>query len=353
MGASHIAFPFNLCIALLLCNIIAAASAHLRAAARNQRRYALGGGCQFVAHRPDDSEAVLAAEGPQVLFRKGEVVVVEDKPMRYLVSLAEDGTCNEQAEQRCEVVSGNKTSAGSCETALCKPEGNGDSLLSYLRSMAGALVARPPPARSLVLGLGSGALASWLGRAFPDGSVDAVDLNADVIAAAQCFGVQSSSQVNVVQSEGRAFLRDAGAFAYDAIFLDAFDAAGLLPPCLATSEFFALVAQKLAPDQGVLAVNLGARDDAGPVLAAIRKAFIHVAVGHAPLLTNHLVLASQTPLTLPSEDTGAAEVLAPDSVAANVTRWARQAGYKASQPSTQDAPRTDAGEGCAAASPAA
>lgn len=338
------------------------ASVHLRASAsvtatlaRSEAQgYSYGGACQFVAHRPDDSEAVLSAGEPHLLLKRGEVAVVEDKPMRYLVSLAEDGTCNEQAEQLCRSSSGSNTAnatASSCEDAPCTPEGNGDTLLSYLRSMAGgALASRPPPSRSAVIGLGSGALASWLGQAFPDGSVDAVDLSADVISAARCFGLHPSAQLQIIESEGRHFLSNAQAFAYDAIFLDAFDAGGSLPGCLATAEFFQMIAQKLSPDQGVLAVNLGARDDPGPVLAAIQKAFMHVAVGRAPLLTNHLVLASQTELTVPSGEAGATEVLSPGSVAANLTRWARQGSYQKSVAQTGGLPemiRTDAIEGCA------
>lgn len=318
-------------------------------------RYVSEGACQFVAHRPDDSEMVLSAGGPQVLFQKGEVVVVEKKPLRYLVSLAGDGACNEQAEQVCGTSDSGNASAATCDNSPCIPEGNGDTLLSYLRSMAGgALASRPAPGRSAVVGLGSGALAAWLTHAFPDGEVDAVDLSPDVIAAAQCFGLRESSQLRIIEGEGRSFLLNAKAFAYDVIFLDAFDASGSLPPCLATSEFFQMIAQKLAPDQGVLAVNLGARDEPGPVLSAIRKAFMHVAVGRAPKLTNHLVLASQTEIAVQSGEAGSAELLAPGSVAANLTRWARQGSYQLDRSQTpdanslQDTPKTDAGEGCTA-----
>lgn len=350
------ALQCSLCVALAI-DWAVGASVHLRATvatsvARSANKYVAGSACQFVAHRPDDSEEVLTAGGPQVLFQKGEVVVLEKSPMRYLVSLAGDGSCNEQAEQVCSTTASGNGTAATCDSSPCTPEGNGDTMLSYLRSMAGgALAGRPPPGRSAVVGLGSGALAAWLSNAFPDGQVDAVDLSADVVAAAPCFGVRESSQLHLIQDEGRHFLLGAPAFAYDAIFLDAFDAAGSVPPCLATAEFFQNLTQKLSPDQGVLAVNLGARDDPGPVLAAIRKAFMHVAVGKAPKLTNHLVLASQTELTVSFGDAGPAELLSPGSVAANLTRWARQGGYhlEASQAGTvTEVPKTDAAEGCAA-----
>lgn len=334
---------------------VAGASVHLRATGLKQNtatrsaHYATGEACQFVAHRPDNSEEVLSADGPQVLFRKGDVAVVEKKPMRYLVSLAGDGSCNEQAEQLCTTSGSSNATAVTCENSQCVPDGNGDALLSYLRSMAGgALASRPPPGRSAVVGLGSGALAAWLSHAFPDGAVDAVDLSSDVIEAAKCFGLRESPQLRIIAGEGRQFLSNAGAFAYDAIFLDAFDAGGSLPRCLATAEFFQMITQKLSPDQGVLAVNLGARDDPAPTLAAIRKTFMHVAVGRAPLLTNHLVLASQTELKIPSGgDAGSAELLTPGSVAANLTRWARQGDYKVPiGDNAQEVLKTDAGEGC-------
>lgn len=102
----------------------------------------------------------------------------------------------------------------------------------------------------------------------------------------------------------------------------------------------------------MLAVNLGlARDESGPVLAAIQKAFMHVAVGYAPHLTNHIVLASQTEIAVQAGEAGAAELLTPGSVAANLTRWAREASYQLSSQSKAaglpEVLRTDAGEGCA------
>lgn len=332
-------------------------STHLRAGAKlNSHTVALSkkdvdaNSCQFVAHQEGDTEATISISAQNTLFRKGSTVVVEKAPLRYLVSLADDGTCNEQAEQVCIAAASQNLSATTCDDSPCTATNNGELLLSYLRSMAGgAFTSRAPPSNSVVIGLGTGALALWIANAFPSSSVDAVDLSSDVIAAAHCFGLHSSN-LNIVEDDGRHFLQKSAPFTYDAIFLDAFDASGSMPPCLATVEFYEMLAQRLNPEQGVLSANLGAHDDPEPILSAMQKVFMHVAVGQAPHLTNHLVLASQTALVFPPLDRGPAEVISPGSVQANLTRWARDAQYHTSPKRTEGLGetivRTDASERC-------
>lgn len=351
-------------LAALLSLIIAVDSASTSRLRRLRRTQSAGSGCQFVAHRPGDKEEVLATDGPRLLYKKGSIAVVEDEPMRYLVSMTEDGRCYEQAEVTCKSaptseaadngtsVSGSADAGvlGGCDAAQCSRDVGGDALLSYLRSMAGgALAERPAPARAVVIGFGSGALASWLEGAFADVVVDTVDLSADVIGAAGCFGVSVSSRLNLVVEDGRRFLQDSETV-YDAIFLDAFDEQGRLPGCLATSEFFDLCVNRLSPDGGVLAMNLGLDDGISSVLEGVRHAFLNVATGSAPHETNTIVLASQTELGF-----GAGRNNRVDSdgstdqkLSAQLMGWARTAKFKTSTKDVEliQEPRTDAGESC-------
>lgn len=349
---------------VLLSLLIAADSAFTLRQHRLRRTWSAGSGCQFVAHRPGDKEAVLTTGGPRLLYKKGSVAVVEDEPMRYLVSMAEDGRCYEQAEVTCRKVSstgdadnstGINASAsteafGDCNAAQCSRDVSGDALLSYLRSMAGgALAARSAPTRALVIGFGSGALASWLEASFADVVVDTVDLSADVIGAAGCFGVDASPRLNLVVEDGRRFLQDSETI-YDAIFLDAFDESGHLPGCLATAEFFDLCVNRLAPDHGVLAMNLGLDDGINSVLDGVRHAFLNVATGSAPHETNTIILASQTELGFGAggANEGDGNGIADQKLSAQLMGWARTARFRTSTKDVgfiQD-PRTDASESC-------
>jgi spermidine synthase len=265
--------------------------------------------------------------------------------MRYLVSFAGDGRCYEQAEVTCAQdgnTSSSESSSGACSGAsLCHRTGGGDALLSYLKSMAGGALANGPPESTAVLGFGSGALSAWLADTFPDVTVDSVDLNADVIAAAPCFGVNPSNRLSLIVQDGRSFLEGSSG-GYSAIFVDAFDGSGHMPGCMATSEFFALARDKLRSDGGVLAVNLGLEEDTSPIVAAIKKAFLNVAVGHAPHETNTIVIASQMDLVFDVSWEGGIN----PQVASQVRNWAQFSAFKPATEDTAAQPRTDAGSMC-------
>lgn len=357
-------------IGLQLLSLSSIASVALAARTRLKLRQRTAEACQFVAHRPGDKEELETTDGPQVLFRSGSTAVVDVPPLRYLVSLADDGHCYEQAERTC----GNSTSLGSASTANtsdvntssssasacssappCLPDFAGSALLSYLRSMAaGALVGKDAaPNRVGVLGMGSGALAAWASHTFPEAQVDAVDLSSAVVEAASCFGLQPDAPgLHLEVADGRKFLADgAGATGeYDALFVDAFDAGGLLPSCLATVEFFALAAERLSPAGGVMAINLGWHDDLGMLIAAISRSFLHVAVGGAPHETNRVVLASQMDLRAV-----AGGPQPPASGPPELAQWAADAAFKTAPKQSDDGlaaftqPRTDSGEGCSSA----
>lgn len=318
-----------------------------------------GGACQFVAHMLDDTTTEVEASGPSVLFRRGDIAVVDAQPSRYLVSFSEDGECFEQAERICRTSQPNadvhqqrSDNGTACSAAPCMGDSDERGLLSYLRSMAGgALSRRPPMERIASIGLGSGALAAWLDQKLPSTRVDAVDISTEVVAAAPCFGVQASSKFRLVVDDGRHFLA-ASPDLYDAVFVDAFLPSGFLPGCLATTEFFQMIQSKLSPDRGVLALNLGFQDDSEPVLASLRQAFAHVAVGGAPLLTNRIALASQMEIsnfgTASEGESSQSGTHDEDPTTAELLKWARAADFKASRDIGIGAPRTDSGEKCAA-----
>jgi spermidine synthase len=130
----------------------------------------------------------------------------------------------------------------------------GISLHPYVAVVGLARHFFPEPGRLLLVGLGGGAIvrdfvqAGW--------SVDAVEIDAVVIEAAQRhFGLHTDA-CRIVCMDGRRYLRETKQ-RYDLIVLDAFGSSAI-PFHLVTREMFALVAQRLS-SRGLLAVNVETR----------------------------------------------------------------------------------------------
>lgn len=149
-------------------------------------------------------------------------------------------------------------------------------VLPYSHMMMAALALlpeRPPggfpagagaePAWGLILGQGGGSLAKWLGRYWPELSLDVVEVDPSVVRAAErYFDYHAPPQHHVQVMDARAFLRRTER-RYDVIWVDVF-ARHLIPFHLTTAEFFVELRRHLTPD-GVLAVNLASSGD-GPDL---------------------------------------------------------------------------------------
>lgn len=271
----------------------------------------------------DSGESVVEANQKDVIWQRGEVMVVETVPkhaedstlgaaqQRYLVFHLSDGSCHEQAEQICLVSQQegqgptNGTSVapnneGRCSS--CVVPADAAPPLGYIRSMLGGALSSLANSgclssadRFLAVGLGSGALALWAARNFPGVTVEAVDLSSDVVSAAHCFGIQNDTLALHV-ADGRQFLAQQPEGAYDVIFIDAFDDRRTIPQCLSTVEFFELVGRKLKPEGGVMSLNVAGGSKLQDVLASVQSTFMHISVGSAKGETNYVILASQTEL---------------------------------------------------------
>ncbi len=131
------------------------------------------------------------------------------------------------------------------------------------------------PGSALLIGLGGGSLVKQYAR--DSWSVDAVEIDPDVIRIARQYFDLKPGEGNVIQMDGRSFLASAGRV-YDVILFDAYGSSSI-PFHLATVEAFRLMAARLSPD-GILAVNaeaLGWDDPTIRVLAAtLRREFREV-----------------------------------------------------------------------------
>jgi spermidine synthase len=148
---------------------------------------------------------------------------------------------------------------------------------------------------ALFLGVAGGAAAEAIARAWPGMQMTGVEIDPGVTAAARrWFGLT----MPVVTADARRFVAEPGE-KYDVIVVDLY-ATGQIPSHLATKEFYAAIARRLAPG-GVVAVNVfGAGNKQAvvdPVTATIASVFpgiLGVNIGRS----NTIVLAWNKPVSL-------------------------------------------------------
>lgn len=134
---------------------------------------------------------------------------------------------------------------------LKDPHGRG---LPYADYADIAFLYQPNIRRVLVIGLGGGTVPKRFVRDYPQVTVDAVDIDPDVVKIAQrYFQVKRGSRLRIHQADGRMFLRRTTE-KWDMILLDAYYADSV-PFFLCTREFFRLARSRLNPG-GVLVNNV-------------------------------------------------------------------------------------------------
>ncbi len=189
---------------------------------------------------------------------------------------------------------------------------------NYWEILANAAAFRPE--RVLFLGAGAFGMPVAFSRKWPAAKVEVAEIDPEVVAVGRkFFGLDGAPAVAPVVADGRRWLRSQPAGSYDFIFGDAYNGVSYIPPHLATTEFFAIVADRLKHD-GVYMMNLISplRDEsaplAGAILAALRQHFPHLAAFYVaradPRLRQNLILmASKSPLDPFLEEASAGSVL--------------------------------------------
>jgi len=136
------------------------------------------------------------------------------------------------------------------EMRLSDPHGRG---LPYADYIDLAFLYNPDIRSVLVIGLGGGTIPKRFVRDYPKVTVDAVEIDPDVIKiAARYFDVKPQARLRISESDGRQFLRRSKA-KYDLIVLDAYYA-DTVPFFLCTKEFFQIVQDHLSSN-GVFVNN--------------------------------------------------------------------------------------------------
>jgi len=137
------------------------------------------------------------------------------------------------------------------EANLADPD---DLPLLYTRAFTIAAIYPPQIKRVLVLGLGGGSIPIYLHRFLPEATIDVVEIDPGIIAAAKkYFGLRETSRLKLIESDGRVFL-NRHPEPYDIILVDVFSGS-YIPFHMMTKEFYQLVRSRLNP-HGVAAINI-------------------------------------------------------------------------------------------------
>ena len=165
--------------------------------------------------------------------------------------------------------------------------------LDYTRTMMGFLLLHPAPRHIAMIGLGGGSLVKYCLRTLPDVRVTAVEINPEVIALRDAFGIPPDGErLRVLCRDGADYVRDPGE-APDVLLVDGFDFAGM-PAALGSAGFYDDCHGMLA-DDGLLAVNLWSGDTRyGLYTSRIRDSFDdRVVVVRADEDSNRIAFASK------------------------------------------------------------
>lgn len=129
-----------------------------------------------------------------------------------------------------------------------------DTDIEYVHYLHLPMAIRPQAERTLVVGLGGGSLVRRMWRDYPWMSIDAVEIDAEVVEVARAyFGLPEDERLRVFVDDGRSFITLAEG-TYDIIVMDAFND-DHVPRHLMTEEFLLDCRDRLEPD-GVLAYNV-------------------------------------------------------------------------------------------------
>jgi predicted membrane-bound spermidine synthase len=129
-----------------------------------------------------------------------------------------------------------------------------DLPLRYTQAMTTAVLYPAAPKKVLMIGLGGGAISTYLGRFMSDTAIDTIEIDRRVIETAKkYFGLRASERMRYLDGDGRVFLNRSKE-SYDLILVDAYHG-GYVPFHLLTREFYNLVKARLAPN-GAAAFNV-------------------------------------------------------------------------------------------------
>lgn len=166
--------------------------------------------------------------------------------------------------------------------------------LPYARLVPIGLALADNPRTALVVGLGGGTLPSLFRRKFPELTIDAVEIDPEVVSVAKShFGYQDDRKMRCYVDDGRRFIAQHKG-RYDVIVLDAFGTDSV-PHALTTREFLQSVEDALT-GSGVVVGNVwgpGANPLFDSMIRTYQEIFPSVIVLDVEGAANKLVIGYQ------------------------------------------------------------
>lgn len=161
---------------------------------------------------------------------------------------------------------------------------------AYTRKMMGFVLFVPNPRHVLMVGLGGGSLAKFCHRHLPRTRLTVVEVDSDVIALREAFGVPDDRRLAIVEADAAEYL-PAAAGDTDVLLLDGFDSRGIAPTFLSRG-FYRAVRSRLRVGGLAVANFAGPRKYWSRHLALLNEAFEgRVHVGAVPGGDNHVAFA--------------------------------------------------------------
>jgi spermidine synthase len=145
--------------------------------------------------------------------------------------------------------------AGRARQSAMNPNSPRRLELAYSRTaMIGPALVHPG-ARLLFVGLGGGAMPTFVRQVVPEARLEVVEIDPLIVrVAAEWFGFRADSAMTVHTADGRAFIEEGPAGRWDLVVLDAFSDTDI-PRALTTRSFLEAVRRGLSAD-GVVVSNL-------------------------------------------------------------------------------------------------
>lgn len=252
--------------------------------------------------------------------------------------------CREQVQVTCRSAGPSAGGQQGCDSKLCKPDASQNMVPEYRALLGSALASRGQMSRVSVLGFGAGIVPTAVAQSHPEAVVESVDISSDVLAAAQCFGVEPGDKMKLQEADGRTYLEGLDDGVLDMLFVDIYDDKAHIPPCFTTAEFFAIAKRKLNSG-GTLAMNI-VTEQLQDVLPSVVASFPDVKLGK---LTNNrgnnvlLATTSSSESTVKAGNIDAGFVQEPQSDLSPVfAAWAQDANFAAATREGLSAARADA-----------
>lgn len=174
-------------------------------------------------------------------------------------------------------------------------------VLGYAQRMMAFLLFTPRPRRITMIGLGGGSLASFCHRHLPAATLTVLEIDPDVIALRELFGVPADDErLHVIQGDGVRWLGDTDTRC-DVLLVDAFGAEGVAETLLDTG--FHADAHRHLSGRGILVMNVaGAREGYAPHVARLLETFDERVIA-IPVREdgNHILFAFRDPQFAPRQ----------------------------------------------------